>query len=353
MKQLMKLKSVTKRYGEITALDEVSLDVRKKEIFTVLGPNGSGKTTILRIMASIDEPTSGEVFLDGYKINDKNRSQARRRSTMVFQKTALFNTTVYKNVAYGLKLRGYSRKEIDEKVKEALSLVKLRDYEGRPAKKLSGGEQQRISLARALVLNTDLLLLDEPTANLDPKNVSIIEETISRVNREFDTTIVMATHNMFQAETLTKRVALLLGGKMAQIGAPQEILRGPSINLASFARLENVFSGNSKILREETSLIAVDDGVEIEAALKKSGKVTVFVRPEDIIVSKKIMSSSARNVFEGKIVEVSDFGPVVKLRVDAGKEFVVQITKRSFVEMQLNVGSTIFLTFKASSVLLI
>ncbi len=349
----MKLKNVTKRYGEIIALNEVSLEVKEKEIFTVLGPNGSGKTTMLRIMASIDEPTSGEVFLDDEKINDKNRSRGRRRSTMVFQKTALFNTTVYKNVAYGLKLRGYPRKEIDEKVKEALSLVKLRGYEGRHAKKLSGGEQQRISLARALVLNTDLLLLDEPTANLDPRNVSIIEETISRVNREFDTTIVMATHNMFQAETLTKRVALLLGGKMAQIGAPQEILGSPSINLASFARLENVFSGNSKILRQETSLIAVDDRVEIEAATKKSGKVTIFVRPEDIIVSKKIMSSSARNVFEGKIVEVSDFGPVVKLRVDAGKEFLVQITKRSFVEMRLNVGSKIFLTFKASSVHLI
>ena len=349
----MKLKNVTKRYGEIIALNEVSLEVKEREIFTVLGPNGSGKTTMLRIIASIDEPTSGEVFLDDEKINDKNRSRARRRSTMVFQKTALFNTTVYKNVAYGLKLRGYPRKEIDEKVKEALSLVKLRGYEGRHAKKLSGGEQQRISLARALVLNTDLLLLDEPTANLDPRNVSIIEETISRVNREFDTTIVMATHNMFQAETLTKRVALLLGGKMAQIGAPQEILGSPSINLASFARLENVFSGNSKILRQETSIIAVDDRVEIEAATKKSGKVTIFVRPEDIIVSKKIMSSSARNVFKGKIVEVSDFGPVVKLRVDAGKEFLVQITKRSFVEMRLNVGSKIFLTFKASSVHLI
>ncbi|MDH5636250.1 MAG: TOBE domain-containing protein, partial [Candidatus Bathyarchaeota archaeon] len=159
--------------------------------------------------------------------------------------------------------------------------------------------------------------------------------------------------NMFQVETLTNRVALLLGGKIAQVGTPQEILRGPSINLASFARLENVFSGNSKILREGTSVIAVDNRVEIEAALKKSGKVTVFVSPEDIIVSKKTMSSSARNVFEGKIVGVSDFGPVVKLRVDAGKEFVVQITKRSFVEMRLNVGSTVFLTFKASSVHLI
>ncbi len=353
MKTLIELMDVTRCYGEITALDDVSLRVEEKEIFTVVGPNGSGKTTLLRIMASIDKPTSGETFLEGQKINDRNRIQARRKSTMVFQKTALFNTTVYKNVAYGLKLRGYSRREIDEKVEEILSVVKLRGYEKRPAKKLSGGEKQRVSLARALVLNTKLLLLDEPTANLDPKNVSIIEETISRANREFDTTVVMATHNMFQAETLTNRVAVLLGGKIAHIGTPQEVLRGPSINLRSFARLENVFSGNSKILKEGTSVIDVDDGLEIEAALRKSGKVTVFVRPEDIIVSKKTMPSSARNVFKGKIVEASDFGAVVKLRILAGKDFVVQITKRSFVEMQLNVGSPVFLTFKASSVHLI
>lgn len=353
MKTLIELKGVTKSYGEITALGDVSLKVREKEVFTVVGPNGSGKTTMLRIMASIDKPTSGETFLEGRKINDKNRRQARRKSTMVFQKTALFNTTVYKNVAYGLKLRGFSRKEIDEKVEEALNLVKLRAYEKRPVKKLSGGEKQRVSLARALVLNTNLLLLDEPTANLDPRNVSIIEETISRVNREYDTTVVMATHNMFQAETLANRVALLLRGKMAQIGTPQDVLKGPSTNLASFARLENVFAGKSEILQEGTSVIKVDDGIEMEAALRKYGKVTVFVRPEDIIISKKTMPSSARNVFKGKIFEISDFGPVVKLRVDAGKEFVVQITKRSFVEMRLNVGSTVFVTFKASSVHLV
>ncbi len=353
MKWLLKLKDVTKRYGEITALDGVSFEIMEKEIFTVLGPSGSGKTTMLRIMASIDEPTSGEMFFGGDIIDDNNRSQARKKSTLVFQKTVLFNTTVYKNIAYGLKLRGFSKKETEEKVKDALSLVKLSGCEKRLARKLSGGEQQRVSLARALALNTELLLLDEPTANLDPKNVSIIEETISRINREFNTTIVVATHNIFQAETLTNRVALLLGGKMTQIGAPQQILRGPSINLATFARLENVFSGNSKILREGTSVIEVDDAVKIEAALKKSGKVTAFVRSEDIIVSRKILPSSARNVFEGKIVEISDFGPVVKLRVDTGKEFVVQITKRSFVEMRLNVGSRVFLTFKASSVHLV
>ncbi|UCE15690.1 MAG: ABC transporter ATP-binding protein [Candidatus Bathyarchaeota archaeon] len=350
MRPIIKLEDVTKNYADATALDHVSLKVKQGEIFTIAGPNGSGKTTMLRIMALIDTPTSGEVHFNSVKIGEENRSQIRSKCTMVFQKTALFNTTVYKNIAYGLKLRRFSKKEIDERVKDVLDLVKLNGYEKRLAKKLSGGEQQRISLARALVLDTELLLLDEPTANLDPKNMSIIEETVSRVNRERKNTVVMATHNLFQAETITKRAALLLGGKIVEVGTAQEIFRTPSRHLASFARLENVFSGVSRSLKEGTSLIDVGDGVEIEAALRKSGKISVFVRPEDIILSRKPISSSARNVFKGRIVEVSDLKSVVKLRVDAGKQFVVQITKRSFNEMQLNVRSEVFLTFKASSV---
>jgi tungstate transport system ATP-binding protein len=350
MKPLIELKYVTKSYGDITALNDVSLRVRRGEIFTIAGPNGSGKTTLLKIMASIDTPTDGEVHFDGVRVSDSNRSQIRTKCTLVFQKTALFNTTVYKNIAYGLKLRKFPKKEIDEKVENVLDLVKLNGYEKRLAKKLSGGEQQRVSLARALALNAELLLLDEPTANLDPKNVSIIEETISRVNNEFNTTIVMATHNLFQAETITKRAALILGGKIVQVGTAQEIFRVPSKHLASFARLENVFSGTSRILKEGTSLIDVGNGVEIETALKKSGNVTVFVRPEDIIISKKPISSSARNVFKGKIVEISDLESVAKLKIDAGKQFIVQITKRSFNDMQLNIHSQVFLAFKASSV---
>ena len=350
MNPLIELKDVTKSYGDITALNDVSLRMRQGEIFTIAGPNGSGKTTMLRIMASIDTPTGGKVYFNGVRVGGSNRSQIRTKCTMVFQKTALFNTTVYKNIAYGLKLRKFPKDKIDERVENVLDLVKLKGYEKRLAKKLSGGEQQRISLARALALNAELLLLDEPTANLDPKNVSIIEETISRVNREFNTTIVMATHNLFQAETITKRAALLLGGKIVQVGTAQEIFSVPSKHLASFARLENVFSGTSRILKEGTSLIDIGNGLEIEAALKRSGNVTVFVRPEDIIVSKKPISSSARNVFKGKIVEISDLESVVKLKIDAGKQFIVQITKRSFNEMQLNVRSEVFLAFKASSV---
>ena len=347
---MIELRNVTKKFREINALENISLKVQKGEFFTILGPNGSGKTTILRIMAGIESPTSGELFFHGKLVNEENLEEVRKNSTLVFQRTALFNTTVYKNVAYGLKLRGYLKKEIKEKVREVLKMVKLLGYEERWAKKLSGGEQQRVSLARALALNTKILLLDEPTANLDPKNVSIIEETISQVNRKRKTTVVMATHNMFQAETLPKRAALLFSGKIAQVGTPQEIFRKPSDQLASFARLENVFSGISTVLEGGTSIIDLENGVTIESALRREGKVTLFVKPEDIILSKEKVFSSARNAFKGEVTEISDFGDTVKLKIDVGTDFMVKITKRSFKEMKLNLGSKVFLTFKATSV---
>lgn len=341
---------MTKRYGDVTALEGVSLGVMRGEILTILGPNGSGKTTMLRLMASVEKPTSGELYFDGSRVDDGNRDAVRRRCTMVFQKVPLFNTTVHENVAYGLKVRGIPRKEIEERVQDALKLVRLEGYDRRPATGLSGGEQQRVSLARALVLNTELLLLDEPTANLDPKNVSIIEEIISWVNRERRATVVMTTHNMFQAEALTHRVALLLGGRIAEVGPAHEVFGAPSRHLQGFARLENVFSGTSTVTEGGTSLIDVGNGSQIEAAFQKQGMVTVYVRPEDILLSMMPIESSARNVFRGTVVNLSDLGSLVRLRIDVGREFAVQITKRSLIEMRLRPGSEVFLTFKASSV---
>ncbi|MCP8308738.1 MAG: phosphate ABC transporter ATP-binding protein [archaeon] len=227
MSYLIELKDVTKRYGEIVALNNISLKVTKGEILAIIGPNGSGKTTLLRIMAGIDKPTSGEIYFDGAKIYDKNIDEVRSRSTMIFQRTVFFGTTVYKNLAYGLKLRGYSKKEIKEKVREALRIVKLEGYESRPAKRLSGGEQQRLSLARALILGTELILLDEPTANLDPYNVAMIEEIISEINRNFNTTIIMATHNMFQAKRLGKKVVFLFNGEVVEISKADKIFEDP------------------------------------------------------------------------------------------------------------------------------
>jgi len=352
---LIEAQSLCKEYSGRYVLKDISFRVQDEEIFVLVGPNGAGKTTLLRILDLLEEPTSGRILFDGTSINyfAKDKVALRRRINMVFQQTVLFNMSVFDNVAYGLKVRGENEKSAEQRVRAALELVQLRGFEQKNALALSGGEAQRVALAQALVTEPELLLLDEPTANLDPKNVSIVEEALSRVNRERKTTMMMATHNMFQAENLAHRVAVLNEGRIERIGTFQEIFGTPSKFLVDFARLENVFSGVSKVTEEGTSLVDVGDEMCIETAFEKTGNVTIYVQPEDVVISTRPLVSSARNTFEGQIVQISDLGPVVKLKVRAGKDFVVQITKRSFKEMQLNVDSKVFIAFKASSVNLI
>jgi len=349
MKALLSLHEITKRYREVTALSNVSLDVLEGGLLAVIGPNGAGKTTLLKIMAGIEKPSEGKII---YKGEDalKNPDMLRRNCTMVFQKTVMFNTTVFNNLAYGLKIRNLPKDEVKARISEALELVKLEGYENRQAKKLSGGEQQRVALARALVLRPQLLLLDEPTANLDPKTTSIIEEAINYANRKLKTTIVVATHNMFQVQKIAKRAVLLLNGQIAEKGTVEEIFLKPSLTMASFTGFENVFVGYARPTGQGTAVIEFGDGLEIEAAIEKKGKVTVYVRPEDIIISKVPLKSSARNILKGRIIEISDSGQTVRVKVNVGKIIVSQITRRSFEEMKLNIGKEVFLTFKSSSV---
>ena len=350
MTVVAELKDVTKAYGAKVVLDAINLRIHEREILALLGPNGSGKSTVLKILAFIENPTRGDVQFLGEKVNFKNTEKVRLQSTLVFQKTTLFSTSVYNNVAYGLKIRKVSKAERDIEVKKALELVKLKGFEKRNARKLSGGEQQRVAIARALVLKTKLLLLDEPTANLDPKNAGILEEVIETVNRENKVTIVIATHNMFQAKTLPHRIALMDAGKITEIGSPAEIFGKLSKNLASFAAVVNSFRGIASATPEGTSIVDVGNGVLVEVTAQSQGEVSVFVNPQDIILSKSAVESSARNVFKGWIVEISDLGSLVKLKVDVGKVFTVQITKRSFNEMDINLDAEIYIAFKASSV---
>jgi len=353
MTSIAELRNVTKVFDGKTALQNINLKSNQGEILALLGPNGSGKTTLLKILAFLEKPSKGEVYFFDEKITWRNMERARLESTMVFQKTVLFSTSVYKNVAYGLKLRKTPEKNITEEVNRALRLVRLEGFGKSHARKLSGGEQQRVALARALALNTKLLLLDEPTANLDPKNASIVEEIIVTANNELKTTIVMATHNMFQAKNLPHRIALMEDGKISEVGTSTEIFGRLSKTLASFATVENTFAGTAKISEDGSTLIDVGNGVQIVAVAKNVGEVSVFVSPEDIILSKSRFESSARNMFKGKIVEILDLGSIVRLKVDIGKPITVQITKRSFNEMGLNLNTEVFLAFKASSVQII
>jgi molybdopterin-binding protein len=192
--------------------------------------------------------------------------------------------------------------------------------------------------------------LDEPTANLDPRNASIIEEAIATANQEMKTTIVMATHNMLQAKKLPCRIALMENGRLGEIGPPTDVLGKLSKTLASFAAVDNVFIGIAKATEGGTTQVDIGNGVQMEMTGQYNGKVSVFVSPEDIILSRNHFASSARNAFKGKIVEISDLGSLVSLGVEVGKFITVQITKKSFNEMGLSLDAGIFLAFKASSV---
>lgn len=353
MPPLMSLRDLVKDYGEVRALDHVSLEVEDGETLAVFGPNGAGKTTLLRIMAGIEAPTSGRIYYRGVEVDGKGLAELRRRCTMVFQRTVIFNTTVYKNVAYGLAVRGLPQNEVAKKVKDALNLVKLKGYERRPARRLSGGEQQRVALARAIVLEPELLLLDEPTANLDPETASIIEETIRYMNRERGTTVVVATHNVFGMGKVAERAILLMNGRIVEEGSVSDVLLRVSLRDAGFSMLDNIFVGWAEPTPNGTSAIDIGGGVKIEALGKRRGRVTALIPPIDIIVSKKPLDSSARNVLKGRIVEVSEAGSTVRLKVEAGRVFTAQITETSLKEMKLNVGSEVYLTFKASSIRLL
>jgi len=219
---LLELKGVNKSYGQAKILKDIDLKVEKGEIMALIGPTGSGKTTLLRLIDLLELPTSGSIVFDGILVTalpEKEKLKARRRMAMVFQKPVMFNASVRENVSYGLKMRGKGK---EEKVREALQAVGLLGYESRDANTLSGGEMQRIALARALVLEPELLLLDEPTANLDPKSADSIDRIIQSLSGQ-KTTVIMATHNMHQCQRLAHRVALLREGRLAGWGRPEDI----------------------------------------------------------------------------------------------------------------------------------
>ncbi len=231
------LNDVEREYDGVKVLHNVDLNVKKGEILTIIGHNGSGKTTLLRLMALLDNPSKGEIIYNGEKIGDANAPKYRKEVTMVFQKPVLFNTTVFENVAYGLRLRGHDDDYITAKFANAVNCALLKGYGHRMARKLSGGEQQRVILARALALEPKLLLLDEPTANLDPTNAAIVEKIVLGLRGK--TTVIVATHNIFQAKRISDRVGCLLNGKMIDVDTPRNIFHKPKNEIIrKFARGE-------------------------------------------------------------------------------------------------------------------
>ncbi len=268
---------------------------------------------------------------------------------MVFQKPLAFKASVYDNIAYGLKIRG--RKEnMDERIKELLELIGLSGYENRNALKLSGGETQRLALARAMITDPRLLLLDEPAANLDPISKKKLEELIIKINHESETTIITTTHDLSQGQKLADKMIILYNGQILQSGTPEKIFRKPKNRfVADFVGIENVMSG--KIEDSSTGLVKIKtDSITVFTLTEKKGKVNFTVRPDEITVSKEKVQTSARNTIQGKVNDIIDTGSLIKLLVDTGELFTVFITRESLNELDISVGTNVWLYFKASSV---
>lgn len=311
------LKNITKKFGEVTAVDNASLSIGEGDFFTLLGPSGCGKTTLLRIIAGFCSPDEGTVTFDDRTIND---IPAHKRETgMVFQNYALFpHLSVFDNVAYGLRARRAPSGEIRMRVMDILKSVQLEGLQDRYPSQLSGGQQQRVALARALVISPSVLLMDEPLSNLDAKLRVGMRDEIKKIQKTLSITTIYVTHDQEEAMAVSDRIAIIDKGKIVQIGNPYDIYFRPR------SRFVAEFMGNSNILDAEVDhydggralLRAKIDGKTVHIKIDDPGQahITISLRPEWIrLVDERSLSEP--NVFEGEVISATFLGSMLRYTV--------------------------------------
>jgi putative spermidine/putrescine transport system ATP-binding protein len=305
--------AVSKRFGETTALDDISMAVRPGEFMTLLGPSGCGKTTLLNLAAGFLSPDSGEVSIAGRRMNDVPTYQ--REIGMMFQNYALFpHMNVAGNVAYGLKTRGVPKKERDHRVEAVLALVRLKGFEDRTPRQLSGGQQQRVALARALVINPTVLLLDEPFSALDKNLRASMQVELREIQRKLSVTTIFVTHDQSEALSLSDRLAVMSEGRIRQLGTPEEIYRQPCDRfVASFIGDANVLCGRLDSMDGAFAVVAVGAArVKVPrgplTGVAASAPVDLFVRPEHLAITEAAQACAtigtvAAHVYQGGYVD--------------------------------------------------
>lgn len=330
-------------------IDQVNLEVKTNEYFIILGPSGSGKTLLLELIAGMWPSDSGRIYLDNQEITWAPLE--KREVGFVYQNYMLFpHKTVFENIAFGLEMKKTGKSEIKLKVNEMMELFNIAHLADRLPRTLSGGEQQRTALARALIISPKVLLMDEPLSALDRKTRDDLMQFMKKMQRKFAITFIHVTHNFDEALMLADRIAIMKDGKISQVGTSTEIFRQPADKfVADFVGAENIFEGIAK--KDGEKLTLIDTGnIAIYSTELKRGPVHITVRPEDIILSTKKVETSARNVFKGKIIEIIDTGAIIKLTIDVGEPIVVFLTRQSFLDMELNIGKSVWTYFKATAV---
>jgi ABC-type Fe3+/spermidine/putrescine transport system ATPase subunit len=335
--------SVSKSLGEFS-LTDVSLSIGDGEYFIVLGPTGAGKTILLETIAGIYSPDAGRILLNDHDITDVPAKD--RNIGMVYQDYMLFpHLTVEANIGFGLKSRRADPAFIRGKVQESADLLNIGHLLHRYPGTLSGGEQQRAAIARALVMEPDALLLDEPLSALDVKTRESLRAELARIHEATGTTIIHITHNFEEVFDLADRVAIMRGGDVVQVGTPEEIFRRPDSDfVAGFVGVENLFRGEGSpdgTVRVGDIRIRVEDGI--------SGPVSVAIRPEDILLSKTALPQNGKNVFFGRVDSVRQNGGLVRVSIDAGVPFRVTLTRQGFEEADVARGDAVYLAFRPSA----
>ncbi len=352
---MIDIRNITKEFDGNPVLTGVTETIRKGEIFAIIGPSGQGKTTLLRILGLLQKPSSGDVLLEGKSLRSvSDTDPVRRRIGMVFQSPVAFRDSVYHNIAIGLRYRGYGKEEIHDKILQKLDEIGLTGYEKRKATTLSGGEKQRVSLARVMVTGPDVLILDEPTANLDPVSTEVIENLIRHYNTELGTTVILSTHDLMQGQRLADRVAVMMNGRFIQSGTIFDVFTRPcSVDVAKFIGMGNILPG--KVIRKEDGIsVILSHGTEIHAIgdIPIGTQVRIAIRPEEITLhTGPDRWSSARNIIFGTIEAVRPFGIISLISVKSGDlSLSVQVTWQSIRELDLKPGVEVALSFKAPSV---
>ncbi|MBB3973172.1 ABC transporter ATP-binding protein [Hansschlegelia beijingensis] len=330
---LIRFENVVKRFGDFTAVDDVSLDIHEREFFALLGPSGCGKTTLMRMLAGFEAPTSGRITLAGKDL--AGVPPYRRPVNMMFQSYALFpHMTVAQNIAFGLKQDGMPKPEMEARVTEMLRLVKLEPFASRKPHQLSGGQRQRVALARSLAKKPKVLLLDEPLGALDKKLREETQFELMDLQQDLGLTFLIVTHDQEEAMTVADRIAVMNHGKLVQVATPGEIYEQPNCRyVADFIGDINLFEGTvtsaqGGLVRLKSPEAGAEFVTASEAALQPGAEVALAVRPEKMRVSLEPPPAEATNPLRGEVWDIAYLGDwtVLLIKVE-GTEKIVRVSR--------------------------
>jgi len=345
---MIEIKNLCAQLGKFS-LKNVSFTVQDGEYFILVGPTGSGKTMLVESIAGLKPVVSGQIIINGRDVTSLNVEE--RNIGFAFQDYMLYrHLSVRDNISFGLQWRKKKRREIEEAVDRVVEVLGIAKMLNQSPWTLSGGESQRIALARALALKPDLLLLDEPLSAVDPDIREAWGEKLTDIHNRLGLTTLHITHDFEEAITLGDRIAVMGDGQIAQIGTPDQVFRHPNSEfVARFTKTRDIFEGEVSDGSEGQGVFNVD-GTKIAVATTLRGRLHASIRPEDILVSKEPLQSNTFNSFQGTITRKVDRGTLVYLTVNVPPDFVCLLLHRSVEEMGLEEGQQVFVAFKVSDV---